>query len=68
MRRPGWGVRWENLGDESDKFEIFTAPDGREYIRAERDDVADLEIPLPRGLALLRLKNIDHWHAPVGVS
>jgi hypothetical protein len=66
VKRPGWTSRWEDLGTES--LEVFTGPDGREYIRAAKGAPADLELPMRYGLPPFRLTNIDHWHAPAAAT
>lgn len=63
MKRRGWTSRWEDLG--SDSIEIFTSPDGHEFIRTGKGERPDLVLPMRHGLAPFRLTNIDHWKAPV---
>ena len=66
MKRPGWSVRFVDLGD--DAIEVFTDPDGGDWIRVRGDAPAELEIALTLGLPPIRLQNIDHWRAPVGAT
>jgi hypothetical protein len=48
MSRDGWTVRWQENQSRTQSREIFRAPDGTEYVRAKRADLADLTVTFPK--------------------
>lgn len=54
----GWTARWASFGQFSSR-EVFTSPDGVEYVRAHSGRV-DLEVPMKtKGLRPLQLRRLD---------
>lgn len=56
---PAWRVRWVAFGHFNSR-EVFTSPDGVEYVRAGVGSSYDLEVPSRTpGLQSLRLRRRD---------